>query len=75
MAAKDTFEIPLGMRRVCRRFERWRAGHKARLPIRGVVDSSGGSDSGAWGFPHGQGPAPGVRQAQTNGGRGWVPAR
>ena len=33
MATKDTGEIPTGMRRVCRRFERWRNGHKARLPI------------------------------------------
>ena len=33
MAAKAPFEIPVGMRRVCRRFERWRKGHKARLPI------------------------------------------
>lgn len=33
MAAKDASEIPVGMRRVCRRFERWRKGHKARLPI------------------------------------------
>jgi hypothetical protein len=33
MAAKEPFEIPVGMRRVCRRFERWRKGHKARLPI------------------------------------------
>ena len=24
MAAKEPFEIPVGMRRVCRRFERWR---------------------------------------------------
>jgi hypothetical protein len=33
MAAKGPFEIPVGMRRVCRRFERWRKGHQARLPI------------------------------------------
>jgi hypothetical protein len=33
MATKEPFEIPVGMRRVCRRFERWRKGHKARLPI------------------------------------------
>ena len=33
MATKDADEIPIGMRRVCRRFERWRSGHKARLPI------------------------------------------
>ena len=33
MAAKEPLEIPVGMRRICRRFERWRKGHKARLPI------------------------------------------
>ena len=33
MSAKEPLEIPVGMRRVCRRFERWRKGHKARLPI------------------------------------------
>lgn len=33
MAANDANEIPDGMRRVCRRFEHWRSGHKARLPI------------------------------------------
>ncbi len=33
MAAKDPVEIPVGMRRLCRRFERWRKGYKARLPI------------------------------------------
>ena len=33
MATKGPLEIPVGMRRVCRRFERWRKGHKARLPI------------------------------------------
>jgi len=33
MAVRDTVEIPVGMRRVSRRFEHWRSGHKARLPI------------------------------------------
>jgi hypothetical protein len=33
MAAKGPFEIPVGMRRVYRRFELWRNGHQARLPI------------------------------------------
>ena len=33
MTASDPVEIPIRMRRVCRRFERWRNGHKARLPI------------------------------------------
>ena len=32
-AGKAPLEIPIGMRRVCRRFERWREGHKGRLPI------------------------------------------
>jgi len=33
MVIKAPLEIPIGMRRVCRRFERWRNGHKTRLPI------------------------------------------
>jgi hypothetical protein len=33
MATNDEGEIPIAMRRVCRRFERWRSGHQARLPI------------------------------------------
>ena len=40
MAAKEPFQIPVGMRRVCRRFERWRKGHKARLPIPEVLWSA-----------------------------------
>ena len=40
MAAKERFEIPVGMRRVCRHFERWRKGHKARLPIPEVLWSA-----------------------------------
>jgi len=32
-ALREDYEVPAGMRRVCRRFERWRKGHKARLPI------------------------------------------
>jgi hypothetical protein len=40
MAAKERFEIPVGMRRVFRRFERWRKGHKARLPIPEVLWSA-----------------------------------
>jgi hypothetical protein len=33
MVSKAALEIPVGMRRVCRRFELWRKGHQARLPI------------------------------------------
>ncbi len=40
MGAKDPIEIPVGVRRVCRRFERWRKGHKARLPIPEVLWSA-----------------------------------
>ena len=40
MAAKEPLEIPVGMRRVCLRFERWRKGHKARLPIPEVLWSA-----------------------------------
>jgi len=33
MPTRTPREIPAGMRRVCQRFERWRRGHRARLPI------------------------------------------
>ena len=33
MATKTPLEIPVGMRRIRRRFERWRNGHQGRLPI------------------------------------------
>ena len=31
--AKAQVEVPAGMLRVCRRFERWRRSHRGRLPI------------------------------------------
>ncbi len=33
MATKAQGEVPAGMRRICRRFERWRSSHRGRLPI------------------------------------------
>jgi hypothetical protein len=39
-AQRNEGELPAGMRRVCRRFERWRKGHKARLPIPGRLWAS-----------------------------------
>jgi len=33
MATKAQFEVPAGMQRICRRFERWRRSHRGRLPI------------------------------------------
>ena len=33
MATKAVFEVPTGMQRVCRRFERWRSSHQGRVPI------------------------------------------
>ncbi|HEV2485432.1 MAG TPA: hypothetical protein VGT08_07865 [Terracidiphilus sp.] len=32
-AQHDENEIPVGMRRACRRFERWRSSHLGRIPI------------------------------------------
>jgi hypothetical protein len=49
MTAKDTFEIPVGMRKVCRRFERWRAGPKARLPIPEALWSAAAERPGSTG--------------------------
>jgi hypothetical protein len=37
MAARDADKIPIGLRRVCRRFERWRSEHRSRLPIPGPL--------------------------------------
>jgi len=33
MARKAQLEVPAGMQRICRRFERWRRSHRGRLPI------------------------------------------
>jgi hypothetical protein len=33
MATKAQPAVPAGMRRICRRFERWRNSHRGRLPI------------------------------------------
>ena len=33
MATKAQLEVPAGMQRICRRFERWRRSHQGRLPI------------------------------------------
>src|SRR6266540_1327973 len=33
MATKARCEVPSGMQRICRRFERWRSSHRGRLPI------------------------------------------
>ncbi len=33
MASKAQCEVPAGMQRICRRFERWRSSHRGRLPI------------------------------------------
>ena len=33
MATKAELEVPAGMQRICRRFERWRRSHRGRLPI------------------------------------------
>ena len=33
MATKARGEVPAGMRRISRRFERWRSSHQSRLPI------------------------------------------
>ena len=33
MATKAQGEVPAGLQRICRRFERWRSSHQWRLPI------------------------------------------
>lgn len=48
MAAKGPFEIPVGMRKVCRRFERWRKGHQgAVLPPDAVAAGKPETDESA----------------------------
>ena len=32
-AQLEVLEVPAGMQRICRRFERWRRSHRRRLPI------------------------------------------
>jgi hypothetical protein len=33
MANRAPLEVPAGMQRICRRFDRWRRSHRGRLPI------------------------------------------
>ena len=33
MTTKTQPQVPAGMQRICRRFERWRSSHRGRLPI------------------------------------------
>ncbi|MGH9433353.1 MAG: hypothetical protein ACRD3T_17620 [Terriglobia bacterium] len=41
MATKAQLEVPAGMQRICRRFERWRGSHRGRLPIpKGLWESA-----------------------------------
>ena len=40
MAAKAQGKAPVGMQRICRRFERWRSSHRGRLPIPGGLWAS-----------------------------------
>ncbi len=41
--ARESPDIPNSMRKVCRRFERWRSAHTGRLPIpKGVWGAAGG---------------------------------
>ena len=69
MAAKEPFEIRAGMRKVCPAFRG--LAKRTQGPLadsRLTLGGSCGSCSGAWGFPRVQGPAPGVQQAQADGG-------
>ena len=42
MAAKAVMEVPTGMRRIYRRFERWRGSHQGRVPIPEALWASAG---------------------------------
>jgi hypothetical protein len=66
--ARESPDIPHSMRKVFRRFERWRSAHTARLPIPERFTSVGGGGGGgprARGFPHRVGSALGVWQGEA----------
>ena len=42
MAAKAVMEVPTGMQRIYRRFERWRSSHQGRAPIPEALWASAG---------------------------------
>ena len=42
MATKTQPQVPTGMQRICRRFERWRSSHRGRLPIPKALWASAG---------------------------------
>ena len=63
--------VPMGMRRVFRRFERWRKSHTGRLPIPEHLWASAAELAREHGvFPYCQGSASRLRQAQADGGIG-----
>ena len=68
MAVKAQGDVLDGMQRVYRRFERWRSSHRGRLPIPAGLGFRGGGSAGARCVPNRQGFAPGVCQAQADGG-------
>jgi hypothetical protein len=69
MATKAQLEVPAGIQRICRRFERWRRSHRGRLPIPEGLWASAAAVARQHGvFPNGQGFAPGIPQAQADGG-------
>ncbi len=52
--AKESLDIPNNMRKVHRRFERWRSAHTGRVPITELLAGCGGTTGArAWGFPSG----------------------
>jgi len=69
MAAKAQLEVPAGVQRLYRRFELWRRSHRGRLPIPERLWASAAAVAREHGvFPNGQDFAPGIRQAQADGG-------
>src|ERR1035438_4801081 len=73
MTTKTLPEVPAGMQRIYRRFERWRSSHpRALADSQGLVGIRREGGSGTWGLPHRQDPAPGVWQAEAHGGIGHI---
>src|ERR1035441_3523503 len=66
MTTKTALEVPTGMERIYRRFERWRSSHRGRLPIPKALWASAANS-----------PAPGLalflRKGMTAWMRAWSP--
>ncbi len=68
-------DVPLSMRRLYRRFQRWRSAPWTPADSGGFVGCGDGTGAGAWGLSCREGLAFGVRQRRSVGSAGAVPPR